>query len=418
MSASPTPTIGRSLGCYHISELSSAEASTAPITKDAVLEFYKSQPKLKSEISENQLLKTVDVVANNWDAIIALVANSGGIVSRDVNKQLYRTIIVDKNGNVLVSCKLHHPLSSGIGKGIRKSVTYLINLTSLKVMSFSASGTAPILQTDPITKIDSMDNSPFWTAQNEALAAGLFYGKPNLVQYHDLFSYIGKKGLLMEVKQGIVMDLYEEGDLIDFTYKFHNGHIKLNLEQMYRFLYSLCNGLATIHEMGYIHRDVKPENYLLRIVVENGEPFYEVDLGDFGFLVSSKGFDKLRNAVGSIDYLAPELWAYYAYLTNPHHQSNLDYMKMIYEPQITTAVDVYSLGVYLQILFFKRIPNSKAVQVNAGDPNLKQLAEPVDKPLEHLLWRMTRPNPTKRPTMKEVMTELKPALTDFYTKKP
>lgn len=422
MSASPIPTIGRSLGCYQISEFETApttsEPSVFPTTKEKLLEFYRSQPKLKSEISENQLLKTLDVIVEYWSAISELIAKSGGIINRNIAKNLYRTVLIDRNENILISCKRHHPLSSGVGEGISKSVTVLINLTSLKVMSLSAAGTSPKIVYDPISKTEFMDNSPFWTAQNEALAAELFRGKPNLVQYHDIFSYIGSKKSVPTMKQGIVMELYEHGDLIDFTHKFHNGLIQLNLEQMYRFVYSLCNGLATIHELGYIHRDVKPENYFLKIIDEEGVPFYEVDLGDFGFIVPVKGHDKLRDATGSIDYLAPELWRYYGYLLDTNHQSHLPFIKTIYEPQITAAVDVYSLGVYLQILFFKRIPNRMKVQQNQGDPKLKLLKEPENSPFEHLLWRMTRDDPNKRPTIKEVMDQLKPALTDFYSQKP
>jgi serine/threonine protein kinase len=90
------------------------------------------------------------------------------------------------------------------------------------------------------------------------------------------------------------------GDLIKYTSKTDN---KLSAEQVGTFLRQTLEALDFVHATGVIHRDLKPENIL--VVDEK-----EIRLADFGLALlpgDELELDELRNAVGTFDYLAPEV---------------------------------------------------------------------------------------------------------------
>ena len=59
-------------------------------------------------------------------------------------------------------------------------------------------------------------------------------------------------------------------------------------------------GLKSIHEKGYIYRDIKPENLLIR---KNGS----IAIGDFGFAKRLRGNERAFTICGTPDYLSPEV---------------------------------------------------------------------------------------------------------------
>ena len=65
-----------------------------------------------------------------------------------------------------------------------------------------------------------------------------------------------------------------------------------------RILRPLCSAVAYLHELGVVHRDVKPENILI------GE---DVVLCDFGLSALVRPGQKLTSSVGTPQYVAPEI---------------------------------------------------------------------------------------------------------------
>lgn len=87
----------------------------------------------------------------------------------------------------------------------------------------------------------------------------------------------------------------------------------------------ICSALAFCHEQGIAHRDLKPENVLYTTSDEDSE----VKVADFG-LATILSKDKLMcTAVGTPDYVAPEV---------------------LEQKPYTTQVDMWSLGVIAYIL--------------------------------------------------------------------
>jgi len=61
-----------------------------------------------------------------------------------------------------------------------------------------------------------------------------------------------------------------------------------------------------MHERGFWHRDIKPDNIFLHREIINGKPRDNWVLADFGLAVYRKEVDRVATICGSPDYLAPE----------------------------------------------------------------------------------------------------------------
>jgi eukaryotic-like serine/threonine-protein kinase len=130
---------------------------------------------------------------------------------------------------------------------------------------------------------------------------------PSIVTVHDVNE---SDGLLY-----IVMELIEGESLAD---RLHREHV-LSPEALAPILSSVASGLAVLHGLGLVHRDVKPHNILLPTTGP-------AKLADFG-LARDGGTTSLTlpgTAIGTLGYLAPEL---------------------LHGAPATPASDVYAFGV-------------------------------------------------------------------------
>nr|XP_023680553.1 myotonin-protein kinase isoform X1 [Paramormyrops kingsleyae] len=97
----------------------------------------------------------------------------------------------------------------------------------------------------------------------------------------------------------LVMDYYVGGDLLTLLSKF-GDRISEDMAQFY--LAELVMAVDSIHRLGYVHRDIKPDNVLL---TADGH----IRLGDFGscLRLQEDGMVFSSLAVGTPDYLSPEI---------------------------------------------------------------------------------------------------------------
>jgi len=65
----------------------------------------------------------------------------------------------------------------------------------------------------------------------------------------------------------------------------------------------MANSIHTMHKMDLLHRDIKPDNFLINLNNEN-KPV--VALADFGLSKFKKTFDNFYFKIGTNDYMAPE----------------------------------------------------------------------------------------------------------------
>ncbi|XP_041808073.1 myotonin-protein kinase isoform X2 [Chelmon rostratus] len=97
----------------------------------------------------------------------------------------------------------------------------------------------------------------------------------------------------------LVMDYYVGGDLLTLLSKF-GDRIPEDMAQFY--LAEMVMAIDSVHRLGYVHRDIKPDNILL---TADGH----IRLGDFGscMRVQEDGMVQSSVAVGTPDYLSPEI---------------------------------------------------------------------------------------------------------------
>jgi serine/threonine protein kinase len=143
-------------------------------------------------------------------------------------------------------------------------------------------------------------------------------------------SSVGRNGNLVFIK----MPYMKGGDLFDALRK----QPPLSLKQKTSYCVDILRGLEALHEMGFIHKDLKLENVLLD---DAG-----AKIADFGLC---ERFGDEQRYSGTKGYMAPEVVA----LKQPKTDKSPD-------ENYTKAVDVYSFGVLLEKLFQEELTASDA----------------------------------------------------------
>ncbi len=138
----------------------------------------------------------------------------------------------------------------------------------------------------------------------------------------------------------------------------------------------VCAGLGAAHDKGVLHRDLKPEN----IMLDGRGKARITDFGLAGLAVSIHG-DDVRS--GTPAYMSPEQLA---------------------GREVTTASDVYALGLVLYEVFTGRKPFAGRTlaeitrQHNEGTPvSPSQIVGEIDPAVERAILHCLEPDPRQRP---------------------
>ncbi len=210
--------------------------------------------------------------------------------------------------------------------------------------------------------------------QHEAQAAALL-NHPNVVNVYD----VGQDG----ATHYIVMEYVEGTNLKTLI----NREGPLPIARAVTIAIAIAQGLAAAHKFGLIHRDIKPQNIMVR-------PDGHVQITDFGIAKShlSTALTQTGITFGTADYISPE--------------------QARGEPA-TPRSDIYALGVTLFEMLTARLPfpadNAVAVamhHVNTPPPALRQFNPQVPPQLEALVQRTLAKDPYQRPANAEEFAHL------------
>jgi eukaryotic-like serine/threonine-protein kinase len=158
-----------------------------------------------------------------------------------------------------------------------------------------------------------------------------------------------------------------------------------------------CRGLAHAHAAGLVHRDMKPQNLLLR---RDGT----LKVADFGIARAAEGtaLTQAGTVLGTAAYLSPE---------------------QALGQKATPAADVYSLGAVLYELLTGRPPyeldslaDLAAKQAEGAITPVSELAAGIPLRVEDAVMRSLARNPAYRPaSANELARELEPTETETET---
>lgn len=200
--------------------------------------------------------------------------------------------------------------------------------------------------------------------EREAQAATAL-AHPNIVEIYDVGDYKGHHYIVMEFVPGRTLKqvIRARGPLMK--------------EEAVDIMKQLTSAVAEAHTKGIIHRDIKPQNV---IVKADGS----VKILDFG-IATAKGSMQLtqaNNVMGSVHYLAPELAK---------------------GEQASAQSDIYALGIVLYEMLAGDVPfkADQAVQVALRHmrdpmPSLREANPTVPQSIENIVIRATAKDPKKR----------------------
>jgi serine/threonine protein kinase len=196
----------------------------------------------------------------------------------------------------------------------------------------------------------------------------------NVVRVRDLFS-VGET-------LGLVMDLVPGGSLRDHLREHHT----IDAPEAARLAGQVAAALAEAHELGVIHRDLKPDNILLR--VEDGR--LDTRLTDFGVarILNVPSMTTPNAVVGTPHYMSPE--AFHGSTASP-------------------ATDVYALGVLLYEMVCGRPPYDSDSLPDLMRHHLEGNPERrpgIPDPLWEVIEACLEQKPRLRPSAAELVADL------------
>ncbi len=225
-----------------------------------------------------------------------------------------------------------------------------------------------ILDRDVAVKIlrgDLADDEKFVRRfQREAIAASSL-SHPNIVEMYDVGEDDGKYYIVME---------YIEGKTLKNLIKKRGG---LTLPEVIDIMTQLTSAIACAHDSNIIHRDIKPQNVLIK---EDGL----VKITDFGIAMAlnSNELTQTNSVMGSVHYLPPE-------------QAN--------GKGATIKSDIYSLGIVMFELLTGQLPfkGDNAVEIAIKQmknqiPSVCNINSLIPQSVENIILKACAKNPKNR----------------------
>lgn len=204
--------------------------------------------------------------------------------------------------------------------------------------------------------------------RREIAALVALKGHPNVVQVEQVVTTEHGPAIVMEfMSGGSVLDTDEAGNISATRVAFIGS--------------ATAAGLQAAHDVGIVHRDVKPQNVLVN-------KFGQVKLCDFGIAAIQRSAEfQTHTTALSVRYASPE--------------------ELDNDPEIGAPTDIYSLGASLFHLMFGEPPSFRGGR--GADPNLIRTGrgrDPMSDRVASIIERCLSESPAARPTAAACVTLL------------
>lgn len=189
------------------------------------------------------------------------------------------------------------------------------------------------------------------------------------------------------------INIVEQGNNVDLVMEKIEGETlesyidknSLSIDDRLKLFIKICKIVEILHNNGYKHRDLKPQNIILHFASKKMNDIKDIQpyLIDFGSSLLLENYH-----IGTAKYKAPEI--------DTNKRDSL----------ITNKVDVYSMGVIL--IRFLTKENIINIKPRIFDHlNLQNFEKNRSDLLDNLVKNMLSINPNERPDMKTIILKLR-----------
>jgi len=190
----------------------------------------------------------------------------------------------------------------------------------------------------------------------------------------------------------LVFDLCSGGNLAEYVQEYVQAAKQyvpnwdsggLPTKVVAKYTWMMLDGLHYLHHYGFVHRDIKPHNYLRRTNAVDAP----LKLADFGMCQRIQPEETLSGKMGTVGFMAPE----------------------VIHGRYNQKADVFSLGLTIFAIGNDSVPNvTKESEMVAAlnQAILKHRRWCIEMPQLHaMVISMLRFDPDARPTIKDLITE-------------
>ncbi|NWR68711.1 RIPK1 kinase, partial [Centropus unirufus] len=205
--------------------------------------------------------------------------------------------------------------------------------------------------------------------------------------------------ILEDGNYSLVMEYVNRGNMMKVLQK-----LSLPLSVKGRFVLEITEGMLYLHEQGFVHKDLKPENIFV-------DADFHIKIGDLG-VASFKSWSRLtqeetvrqkqigntcQNNAGTLFYMAPE------------------HLRSINTKPVEKS-DVYSFGIVIWAIFANKEPYENGINevqicfaiMNGNRPDIEEISDKCPMKIIELMKQCWQQESEKRPTFAEISQSYKP----------
>ncbi|NXB82328.1 RIPK1 kinase, partial [Donacobius atricapilla] len=205
--------------------------------------------------------------------------------------------------------------------------------------------------------------------------------------------------ILEDGNYSLVMEYVDRGNMMKVL-----RNLSLPLSVRGRFVLEITEGMLYLHEQGFVHKDLKPQNILV-------DRDFHIKIADLG-VASFKSWSRLtqeetvrqkqmkttyQNHAGTLFYMAPE------------------HLRCVNVKPVEKS-DVYSFGIVIWAIFANKEPYENGINetqicfgiMNGNRPDIKEITDKCPVEIIDLMQQCWDEDSEKRPTFAEISGRYKP----------